>query len=56
MARVSANHNGSSHIGNTLPSNTASRAVLERSGFVYAGVVEHAGLSHVLYRCVEAAS
>ena len=34
----------------TLPTNLASRAVMERSGFRFAGDVEHAGLPHVLYR------
>jgi ribosomal-protein-alanine N-acetyltransferase len=34
----------------TLPHNRGSRAVMERLGFVYDGEVEHAGLTHVLYR------
>lgn len=34
----------------TLPTNLASRAVMERTGFTFAGDVEHAGLAHVLYR------
>jgi [ribosomal protein S5]-alanine N-acetyltransferase len=34
----------------TLPSNRASRAVMERSGFTFAGDVVHADLPHVLYR------
>ncbi|MGZ8764816.1 MAG: GNAT family N-acetyltransferase [Acidimicrobiia bacterium] len=38
----------------TLPTNTASRSVMDRTGFVYAGDVEHAGLPHVLYRCAAA--
>ncbi len=34
----------------TLPTNRASQAVMARSGFTFAGDVEHAGLPHVLYR------
>lgn len=34
----------------TLPTNLASRRVLEKSGFVYARDFERAGLPHVLYR------
>jgi len=34
----------------TLPTNLPSRAVMERTGFTFAGDVEHAGLPHVLYR------
>jgi RimJ/RimL family protein N-acetyltransferase len=34
----------------TLATNTASRTVMERCGFTFAGAVEHAGLPHVLYR------
>jgi [ribosomal protein S5]-alanine N-acetyltransferase len=34
----------------TLPTNRASQAVMERTGFTFAGDVEHAGLPHVLYR------
>jgi ribosomal-protein-alanine N-acetyltransferase len=34
----------------TLPDNLASRRVMEKLGFAYAGAVEHAGLAHVLYR------
>lgn len=34
----------------TLPTNRASQAVMERSGFTFAGDIEHAGLPHVLYR------
>jgi [ribosomal protein S5]-alanine N-acetyltransferase len=35
----------------TLTTNTASRAVMERTGFELEGAIEHAGLPHVLYRC-----
>ena len=34
----------------TLPYNIASRRVMEKTGFAYAGEVEHVGLPHVLYR------
>jgi len=34
----------------TLPTNRASRRVLEKVGFVYEGPLEHAGDRHVLYR------
>jgi ribosomal-protein-alanine N-acetyltransferase len=34
----------------TLPDNLGSRRVMEKIGFTYADDVEHAGLSHVLYR------
>jgi len=34
----------------TLPTNVASRRVMEKVGFVYEGEVEHHGLPHVLYR------
>ena len=34
----------------TLPTNTASRRVMEKSGFVYECEIVHAGLPHVLYR------
>ena len=34
----------------TLPGNRASRRVMEKLGFTYAGEIEHAGLPHVLYR------
>ncbi len=37
-------------IGFTLPSNLASRRVLERAGFQYQRVIIRAGLEHVLYR------
>ncbi len=36
----------------TLPTNAASRAVMERTGFTHVGDVDHAGLPHVLYRLV----
>ena len=39
----------------TLPTNTPSRAVLERLGFTFAGDVVHADLLHVLYRLPAAA-
>jgi RimJ/RimL family protein N-acetyltransferase len=34
----------------TTPHNAASRAVMEKCGLVQEGEIEHAGLSHVLYR------
>ena len=34
----------------TLPTNVASRRVMEKSGFVYERDIVHAGLPHVLYR------
>jgi RimJ/RimL family protein N-acetyltransferase len=34
----------------TLPDNVASRRVMEKVGMQYQGVIEHAGLPHVLYR------
>jgi ribosomal-protein-alanine N-acetyltransferase len=34
----------------TLPDNTASRRVMEKSGFVYEREIIHVGLLHVLYR------
>lgn len=34
----------------TLPTNLASRRVMEKAGFTYEGEVIHAGLPHVLYR------
>jgi ribosomal-protein-alanine N-acetyltransferase len=34
----------------TLPTNTASRRVMEKSGFSYERDIVHAGLPHVLYR------
>jgi [ribosomal protein S5]-alanine N-acetyltransferase len=34
----------------TLPANTRSRRVMEKSGFVYEREIIHAGLPHVLYR------
>lgn len=34
----------------TLPSNVASRRVMEKSGFAYDRDIVHAGLPHVLYR------
>ena len=34
----------------TLPSNLASRRVIEKSGFIYEHDIIHAGLPHVLYR------
>lgn len=34
----------------TLPHNVASRRVMEKVGMRYEGVMEHAGLPHVLYR------
>ncbi len=34
----------------TLVENRASRRVMEKLGFAYAGEIEHAGLPHVLYR------
>jgi RimJ/RimL family protein N-acetyltransferase len=34
----------------TLPTNVASRRVMEKSGFVYERQILHAGLPHVLYR------
>jgi [ribosomal protein S5]-alanine N-acetyltransferase len=34
----------------TLPTNVASRRVMEKSGFVYERDIVHAGLQHVLYR------
>jgi|1185.fasta_scaffold560137_2 ribosomal-protein-alanine N-acetyltransferase len=34
----------------TLPTNLASRRVMEKLGMTYAGDVEHAGMPHVLYR------
>jgi RimJ/RimL family protein N-acetyltransferase len=34
----------------TLPDNLASRRVMEKLGFTFAGDVTHAGLPHVLYR------
>jgi [ribosomal protein S5]-alanine N-acetyltransferase len=34
----------------TLPTNVASRRVLEKAGLAYEGDVEHAGRTHVLYR------
>lgn len=34
----------------TLPTNTASRRVMEKSGFEYERNIVHAGLPHVLYR------
>ena len=37
-------------IAETLPHNAASRAVMERLGFVFERDVVHAGLPHVLYR------
>ena len=37
-------------VAETLPHNAASRAVMERCGFVYEADVEKAGLPHVLYR------
>jgi [ribosomal protein S5]-alanine N-acetyltransferase len=36
----------------TLPTNLASRRVMEKSGFAYEGEVTHEGLVHVLYRAV----
>jgi ribosomal-protein-alanine N-acetyltransferase len=33
-----------------LPENTASRRVMEKTGFVFDGEIVHAGLQHVLYR------
>ncbi len=37
-------------VGYTLPTNTASRRVLEKAGFRRERDVVHAGLPHVLYR------
>lgn len=37
-------------VGFTLPENVASRRLMEKLGMRYEGVVEHAGLPHVLYR------
>jgi RimJ/RimL family protein N-acetyltransferase len=34
----------------TLPTNTASRRVMEKAGFAYERDIVHAGLPHVLYR------
>lgn len=34
----------------TLPTNTGSRRVMEKLGFLYERDISHAGLSHVLYR------
>lgn len=34
----------------TLPSNAASRRVMEKTGFAYERDIEHAGMPHVLYR------
>lgn len=34
----------------TLPYNMASRRVIEKSGFDFEGMIEHAGMPHVLYR------
>lgn len=34
----------------TLPDNVPSRRVMEKMGMRYEGVIEHAGLPHVLYR------
>ena len=41
-------------VGFTLPTNLASRRVLEKSGFRYERDVIHAGLPHVLYRISQA--
>jgi ribosomal-protein-alanine N-acetyltransferase len=35
----------------SLPDNSASRRVMDKTGFVYEGNIFHAGLPHVLYRC-----
>lgn len=35
----------------TLPTNLASRRVMEKAGFEYERDIVHAGLPHVLYRC-----
>jgi len=37
-------------VGFTLPENVGSRRLMEKLGMHYEGVVEHAGLPHVLYR------
>jgi hypothetical protein len=34
----------------TLPANFASRRVIERAGLGFSGEVEHAGMTHLLYR------
>ena len=34
----------------TLPTNVASRRVMDKSGFTFERKIEHAGLPHVLYR------
>ncbi len=38
----------------TLPGNLASRKVMEKVGFTYERELLHAGLTHVLYRCLPA--
>jgi RimJ/RimL family protein N-acetyltransferase len=40
----------------TLPTNTASRRVMEKSGFAFERQIVHAGLPHVLYRQSRSAS
>ncbi len=37
-------------MGTTLPTNRASRRVMEKAGFGYERDTVHAGLPHVLYR------
>jgi [ribosomal protein S5]-alanine N-acetyltransferase len=37
-------------VGFTLPENIGSRRLMEKLGMHYEGVIEHAGLPHVLYR------
>ncbi len=56
IVRVALDHMGlDGLVAFTLPTNIASRRVLEKCGFWSDGEITHAGLRHLLYRCDQVA-